>query len=232
VTTANDTLTPEQARKALATAKQEKREADGLADALAEQVRAGATDVTPKKLADARQLAEFAELRITAAERKIADAEEADRHARAEQAAAEARDIATDDDLSELAPHVQAVVDAIASLVAVAEARDSRIRRVGNSLRLLGHELASLDPTTNLVMRARYGVEGDAQKITVYDPPIKVESIRPAHLVAAAVGIGTGRTHYAELREAFEVIEFMVPRVCEQVPALAEITRPNPDASA
>ncbi|MET7711010.1 hypothetical protein [Streptomyces sp. NPDC005407] len=221
------TTSPADARTALAAAKQEKTEAQQLGGALAERVRSGDPEVTPKQLAEAKQLAEFADLRITAAQRKLAEAEEADRRARAEEVAAEARDIATDDDLNELAPHVKAVVDAVAALTAVAAARDNRIRKAGYALRHINRELSDLDPTTNLVMRTRYGIDGDPQKITVYEPYARVESVRPAHLVAAAVGMGAGSAHYAELRDAFQVIEFMVPRVREQVPAVATVRRPD-----
>ncbi|MBT2391643.1 hypothetical protein J7E87_19945 [Streptomyces sp. ISL-1] len=225
------TTSPADARTALAAAKQEKTEAQQLGGALAERVRSGDPEVTPKQLAEAKQLAEFADLRITAAQRKLAEAEEADRRARAEEVAAVARDIAGDDDPRELAACVRAVVDATAALVAVAQARDSRIRTAGRTLRRIDLELSALDASTNRAMRDRYGVEGSALAITVHEPYARVESVRPAAIVAAAVGLGAGTDHYAELREAFGVIEFMVPRVLTQMPPL-DAALNDADASA
>lgn len=227
-----DTLTPDGARTALSAAEQEKTEAEQLGRALAERVRSGDPGVTPKQLAEAKQLAEFAELRITAAQRKLAEAEEADRRARAEEVAAIARDIAGDDDPRELAACMRAVVEATAALVSVAAARAERIRKAGRTLRLIDQELSSLDASTNRAMRERYGVEGNALAITVQEPYARVESVQAGALVAAAVGLGTGREYYAELREAFGVIEFMVPRVLTQVPALEAALDDNAPATA
>ena len=222
------TTTPADARTALADAEREQREAEALADALAEKARDGDPDVTPGQLGEAKQLAEFADLRIEAARRKLADAEAADRDARARHAAAEARDIATDDDPRELAPLVQAVADAVAALTEAIAARNARISVAYKALRSVAAELDDMDGRKGL-LRALYGVEyasTPAATIIAHDPKVRVESLRTAELIATGVAIGAGHGHYAELREVFGNIEFMVGRANKLVPSLESVASP------
>ncbi|MFK0225894.1 hypothetical protein ACIQUL_09010 [Streptomyces sp. NPDC090303] len=118
------------ARTALETAQREAAEARALVDTLAERVRDGAEDITGEDIATQRQLAEFADLRVTAAERKLTAAVAADRDTRAQAAAARVRALVADDSTEALCDAARAVVAAVHVLVEAADERAAAIRDV------------------------------------------------------------------------------------------------------
>lgn len=220
-------LTPAQAREALAAAEKEKREAQGLADALAERARDGDPDVTPAKLAEARQLADFAQLRITAAERKLAAAEAADRHARADQLAAEARDLVDEDDLQALADGVRKVAEATAALYEVAITRNDRIRAVNAIARTLEGEFEQAGQPGEL--SRGHGVVRHPEGVIVGRHG-QAMLLGAAELLAAAVRLADGpQVTEGELIEAFNGPDGTLGRVLKAVPSLAEEWRHSPE---
>ncbi|WP_328846086.1 hypothetical protein [Streptomyces sp. NBC_00258] len=126
----HNTPTPDEAREALDTASREATEAAGLVESLAERVRDGDPDVTAEQLGAQRQLADLAQLRITAAERKLDAAQKADLDARARATADRIRDLVADDTAEPILDAVRAVMDAARLLVRVSEERHAAIRDV------------------------------------------------------------------------------------------------------
>ncbi|MEV4863095.1 hypothetical protein [Streptomyces ossamyceticus] len=220
--------TPQQARAALETASTEKKEAEALADALAERARDGDPDVTPAKLAEARQLADFAELRITAAERKLAAAEAADRAARAEQLATDAGQLVAEDDHGPMADAIRRAVEVIGELVDVAQARNHRIRSINYRIRDLDGEFERAGTPGELALR--YGVARHPEGLRVTGEPM-VTLLSAGELVAAAVRLSTGQDKLTEgeLSEAFNGPDATLGRVLKAVPGLAEEWRHSPE---
>ncbi|ULR50590.1 hypothetical protein [Streptomyces deccanensis] len=227
-TTSTTDLTPAQAREALAAAEKEKGEAQGLADALAERARDGDPDVTPAKLAEARQLADFAELRITAAERKLTAAEAADRAARAEQLAADARQLVTDDDHGPLAEAIRDAAAAVNALIDVAQARSNRIRSINQRIRALEGEFEQVGAPGDLALH--HGVARHPEGTIVTGQPM-VTLLSAAELVAAAVRLATGQDKLSEgeLSQAFDGPDATLGRVMKAMPSLAEEWRHSPE---
>lgn len=79
-------------------AQQEVREAEQLLTALEERVRAGDPGVKPRELRDAREVVDFARLRVEAAERRAEKQRTQARHALYEQLGADARALDLGDD--------------------------------------------------------------------------------------------------------------------------------------
>ncbi|MGG8409946.1 hypothetical protein ACM614_26935 [Streptomyces sp. 12297] len=121
-------MTPADARTALATARTEADQAREVVDALAERVRGGDQAVTAAEIADHRGLAELAELRVEAAERKLATAVAADRDARARAIGDRVRDLVDTDSTAPLIDAVKAVMGAVSALVDIASERRELIR--------------------------------------------------------------------------------------------------------
>ncbi|MCX4557954.1 hypothetical protein OHA02_17300 [Streptomyces phaeochromogenes] len=134
-------LTPDEAREALDTARTEATEAAGLVESLAERVREGDPDVTAEQLGAQRQLADLAQLRITAAERKLDAAQKADLDARARATADRIRDLVADDTAEPILDAVRAVMDAARLLVKVSDERHAAIRDVATEGVALNDEL-------------------------------------------------------------------------------------------
>ncbi|MBT2397228.1 hypothetical protein [Streptomyces sp. ISL-100] len=218
------TQTPEQAREQLAAAEAEKSEAEQLAAALAEKVRSGDESVQPKDLTAARELAEFADLRISAARRKLDAAAEQDRHQRAELVTADARALVETDDPAELVAAVRAVADAAGILARLAHTRRDRIAAMGDSLVQVETELAAagIDPGE---IRHRYGVRGGREAVILYDPLLRVRSVRPGYVLAAALALGLSSEQLSELRDAMPSALVVGEQVTEAVPALADTLR-------
>jgi hypothetical protein len=217
------TPTPEQARDALAAAEAEKTEAEQLAQALAEKVRAGDDTVTPKDLTAARELAEFADLRIAAAHRKLDAAAEQDRHQRAEQIAAEARALAEQEDADEFAVKMRAAVDALVDLYAAAGARRERILGMAERVKRIGAELEAAGIAPAHEVSKRYGVAADYDSVSCYRPrTIPCVGITPALAVAAAVGLAVGPDNGVQAAVADQVtyLSGKVDNVFAQVPAV------------
>lgn len=216
------TPTPEQARDALAAAEAEKTEAEELAAALADKVRAGDDTVTPKDLTAARELAEFADLRITAARRKLAAAEESDRHARAEQVAAEARALVDQEDAAEIAAKMRAAADALADLYAATAARRERVLHMSSRVRSVAAELEAAGVDSPREMRKRYGLAADHDSVSVYQPSqMGCVGVTPALAVAAAVGLAVPNNGaQAEVSEQMGYLSSRVETMLRQVPAV------------
>jgi hypothetical protein len=136
-----DTLVPEQAREQLETAQREATEARDLVDELAERVRDGDTDVTAEQMAGQKQLAELAELRVTAAERKLAEAVRVDLDARARATSDRIRALVDDDSTAPILDAARAVTAAVNRLLTVSAERHDTIRRVAIEGAALNEEL-------------------------------------------------------------------------------------------
>lgn len=218
---APDTLTPEQARAGIAEARAQKREAEQLAAALEEHVREGRDDITPQQLASARESARFAELRITAAERRLAAALEADLHARTVEQADKARALAAEP-TTELVDAFTTAAAAIRHLVKVAAERHDRIREVGFALRDIEGELAGAGLTG--LARAAHGVRSNINVVSIDGEPYPLTATRPAVLIAAATHAGAGLdmgADFAELGEALAAGNVIVQHALNELPQLA-----------
>lgn len=121
----------------LAEAREAKNQADHTVTSLTERVRAGATDVTPAALATARQEAEFAGLRVTAAERQVEQARVELYRRQCDDLAAEMEACATDSAdrfttlLRQAETAVRAFVDAVDARNAQLNAWRQRMHQLG-----------------------------------------------------------------------------------------------------
>ncbi|MFE0727058.1 hypothetical protein ACFW2X_02185 [Streptomyces antibioticus] len=179
--------------------------------------------ITPTALAEAEQKSVFARLRITAARRNEAAQADADRHARAQAVAADARALAEQDDPAELAAAARALADAAGTLARLADARQDRFRAMGDKLGRVAEELAlaGIDP---LQIRNLYGVRGDRDTVTVYgDPVLRVHSVRPGHILAASLAAGLTPEQLGALRDAMPSATVSGEQVANAVPALAPV---------
>ncbi|MBT2450929.1 hypothetical protein J7F03_28415 [Streptomyces sp. ISL-43] len=220
MTTIEDALTPAAAREAAAAVRQEQAEAQELVEALTERAREGDSRVTAQKLAEAQQLSDFAQLRVTAAQRKLTAAEEADRKARAQQLAGQARVIAEDADRDALVDAVRVVSEAVAALVAVALPRNEQIRGISNAIRDLDFELTQAGAQVPV---SAYGLSRSADGVSVSRPDASAVYLSAAELIAAAVRLGTGLRDVPEssVIEAFGHPDGTLGRVLKAAPALA-----------
>ncbi|MEU0832307.1 hypothetical protein [Streptomyces sp. NPDC005969] len=220
------TPTPEQARDALAAAEAEKTEAEELAAALTEKVRAGDESVQPADLSAARELADFAELRVAAARRKLSAAEDADRHARAEAVAAEARALVEQEDTDDIAAKMRAAVDALADLCATTAARRERIGHIAAKVRQVAADLdrAGLDSAHELPKRYGIAVSYD-DSVSVYKPKmLGACPVSPALALAAAVGLAVpDNGKQAEIAEQMTYLSARVEAMLNQVPAVRAV---------
>lgn len=223
-----DTLTPAGARTALSAVEQEKTEAEQLTAALAERVREGDPEVSPQQLAEARQLADFAELRITAAQRKLAAAEEADRQARARQLAEDAHRLADGDEHGVLADAIRHMAEAVNALVDLAHTRNNDIHSISNRVRDLDYEFGQAGAPGDLALR--HGVARHPEGVIVTGEPM-VARLSPAELLAAAVRLATGQSRVTEgeLIQAFSGPDGTLARVLKAMPALADEWRYSPE---
>ncbi|WP_405797228.1 hypothetical protein [Streptomyces sp. NBC_01506] len=119
-------------RDIVTTAQQEAAEARATLDSLTERVKAGDPNVTASQLSTQRELIKFAELRVTAAERKQAEAQRADLDARARAVGERARALVAEDSTDDLVAAAGDVLEATMRLVAVSAARDETIREVAS----------------------------------------------------------------------------------------------------
>ncbi|MFC1434272.1 hypothetical protein ACEZDB_26895 [Streptacidiphilus sp. N1-3] len=229
-----DALTPEQARRGILEAQAQKREAEQLAAALEERVRSGHADITPEQLASARESARFAELRITAAERRLAAAIEADLHARAAAQAARAREIAAEDTV-ELVAAFDTATQAIHDLVRIAGERCERIREVWFALRDVEEEMAAAGMPG--MAKARHGVASNVGVLHLEGEPHPITATRPAVLIAAAAyagaGLDGGHGYLAELHSELAAGQANVRRALAELPELVphwQLTRVQWDA--
>ncbi|TDT95331.1 hypothetical protein EDD99_7156 [Streptomyces sp. 846.5] len=216
-----DVLTPQQARQGIATARAEKADAEQLAAALEERVRAGQDDITPQQLASAHETARFAALRITAAERRLTAALEADLHARTAEQAERARKLAAEP-TDDLVDAFTAAADAISHLGRLAAERHDRIREVGFALRDIEGELNEAGVPG--LARVRHGVHSNVNVLHLADQPHPLTAVRPAVLVAAAAFAAAGLTMPADIGELAQELtagQAIVRRAIAELPQLA-----------
>lgn len=119
----------------VATAVQEADEADGLAAALEERVRAGDDTITPEQIAAARELGHFAQLRAEATRRKAEDAKRTARLA----ALAELRtDIDAYTETTDTDQLVDNIFDALLAYTQHFDAHNARVTQWGARMVELG----------------------------------------------------------------------------------------------
>ncbi|MGW7706328.1 hypothetical protein [Streptomyces sp. NPDC054771] len=191
-------------------------------------VENGDDTVTPAQLAEAEQKGVFARLRIKAAQKREAAQSEADRHARAEQVAADARTLAEQDDPEDLAVKMRAAVDALAALYTAADSRHARIRDMVARVDVIRTEAERAGISD---VRARYGVGrgviSDELSVAVgRTNPMTLRTVTPADAIAAAVGLGLPQDdRYAAppVVEACKYLQHRPRQVFERVPAVRAV---------
>ncbi|MEU3730298.1 hypothetical protein AB0E81_12925 [Streptomyces sp. NPDC033538] len=227
------TLTP---AEITAAAVAEAEQAEQHAAELRAAVENGDATVTPAQLSEAQQAGVFARLRIKAAEKKAAALADADRHARADVVAADARALAEQDDEADLAVKMRAAVDALAAVHTAATARHDRIRDMARRVAVIRTEAEQAgvpDP------RTRYGVgptpmAGETGLIVGKTDPIAVRSVSPADAVAAVVGLAISGDAVA-LKTATVACQHaaaQADKVCRAVPAVRAAFAQGTDRAA
>jgi hypothetical protein len=222
-------MTPAEAAAAIRTAHDEKEKAEQAAAALEERVLNGDQDVTAAQLAEAHQAVRFAELRITAAERKHAEAQQAALHETARHIAERAVSVAANDDAGDLTDAMREAVAAIGRLCTIAQQRHETITGLGGELITITDQFGG----DFRVMRERFGVAGDREQVVVYEPRTVVRTVQPAVLLAAAVRLGTNSHALAYgTGAALESPDQRVKQTFAAVPVLADAWRYSPEEYA
>ncbi|MEU8891143.1 hypothetical protein [Streptomyces sp. NPDC048442] len=224
-------MTPAAARAALDTARTEAQQARALVDALAEQVRSGDETVTAEQISTQRELADMADLRVTAAERKLTAAVDADLDARATATGDNIRALVAEDSTQPLITAVKAVMTAVQTLVQAAAAREATIREAAHEGASLNRELgwSPDDPWPS----RQYGFMAQSTE------PVNVLAVdqgravaTPAGellgiaLAAALVGQDGARTTAADLMTS---MPGAVPNRAVGVPGLVDALRLSPE---
>ncbi|MEV6752374.1 hypothetical protein [Streptomyces sp. NPDC051214] len=220
-------LTPAQAREQLDTARREATEAAALIDTLAERVREGDSEITGEQMAGQKQLAELAELRVTAAERKLAEAQRVDLDARARAVGDRARTLVADDSTEGIVDAAGDVLEAATRLLALSAARDATIREVANDAVAMNEQLGRSD--RNPWPSRDYGFMGQNF------PPVGVTAVGQGRAEAVHAGAVLGAILAAALagqseaqRRASEILGLRgesTKRVLDSVPGLAAALR-------
>lgn len=122
----------------------EAAEAHALVETLLERVRQGDEDVTPEEIDNARKLAEFAELRGEAAERKAWQAE-CDEVAAERQEAAEALKALVAETPKEITSAQQKAIKAFEALMTAVDDRYIAVFHAARRLRIANQEAAEYD---------------------------------------------------------------------------------------
>ncbi|MFJ7204270.1 hypothetical protein ACIQWR_12140 [Streptomyces sp. NPDC098789] len=222
-------MTPTEARTALDTARAEADQAHEVVEALTERVREGDEQVTAEHIAGQRQLAELAGLRVTAAERKLTAAEAADRDARAQAIAADARTLISTDDTRPVLDAVQAAVAALEHLLAVTASRTARIHEVAEQAVKVNEELKRSDPAAGPWPSSNYGFR--AQTFPAHVAVMgegTADAIRPGRMAAAvlAMALDGDRSLTGEARQVFNApFEHVIERLNADVLGLAGALR-------
>lgn len=218
--------TPTEASTALDTARSEAAQAHELIEALAERVRDGDDNVTAEQISGQRQLAELAELRVEAAERKLAAAVTADRDARAKTIAAAARQLIAEDDMRPLLDATRDAVTALRHLLAVTATRTARIHTVAKDAVAINEEFRSADSAAGPWPSSAYGFRGQS-----YPAHVAVlgegtaSAIRPGRMAASvlALALDGNRGMTGEAREVFNApLTVVIERLNAEVPGLAD----------
>lgn len=223
-----ETLTPQQAREQLDTARREAAEAATLAEQLADRVRDGDTDITAEQLGTQNQLAHLASLRIEAAERKLKAALAVDLDARARVLATHIGDLIDDDSTEEIVVAAKDTVAAITRLLGLSDNRDAAIRELADQAVLINDELGR-GPGNPWPSRTGYGFMGQnaAGQMVSLDGKGRAEAIRAgqvlgAILVVALTGRAVDREH---ARMVLDGTHEGVAHVLGAVPGLTDALR-------
>ncbi|GHH38194.1 hypothetical protein [Streptomyces candidus] len=223
-------MTPAAARAALDTARTEAEQARALVEALAEQVRSGDETVTAEQIGEQRELADLADLRVTAAERKLTSAVAADLDARASAAGDNIRALVAEDSTEPLITAVKGVMAAVEALVQAAANREATIHETAAAGVALNGELG-WSPDTPWPSD-RYGFR--AQNTS----PVSVMALRQGRAVATPAGELLGIALAAALvgqsgirQMAADLMTTMpgaVPNRADGVPGLMDALRYTP----
>ncbi|MFB7936048.1 hypothetical protein [Streptomyces sp. NPDC056049] len=217
------------ARTALETAQREAEEARALVETLAERVRDGAEDITGADIAAQRQLAELAGLRVTGAERKLAEAVKVDRDARCKRTVEAARALLAADSTAPILDAITAIRESVARLMAAVDSRNESIKAVGTQIAALDSELVASGAGDSLPLYRLYGGRGNAKHITVRDPDRGVLSADFLHVAdlasSAVVSVLTAHPESRQMGERFPMDARAVRKVSEAVPGLADAWR-------
>jgi hypothetical protein len=213
----------------LATAQAELDDARAVLATLEEQVREGG-DVTPKQLAEQRELISFAELRVEAAKRTETRFRENERAALAASAKQAAEQLIAGAGLDDIAQATRTAADAIAQLSALAQARNGQIAEIGTTLSRLDDDLATAtdaEENAGPFASRKYGVWGDRQRVVVDGVGrVPVLDVGALTMTAVVAGLGVspeGLAAQKQHADRFHGLRDQVMReLLEQYPQLAE----------
>jgi hypothetical protein len=173
-------------------AKAEHAQAAELLAALEERVRAGDPDVKPNELRDARELVEYAALRIEAARRRAEQLATDARHALYAEAGAEARALDLSDDPLIEAAFAQAL-GAVHHLYEVTDRRQaSLLALIGRAEGLVDeaskHQERGLLRSAGIHMTGLYANERDIMIVHEDDRRHRVSNVQPYRVAFAVLG--------------------------------------------
>lgn len=216
----------------------EKEAADAQHDlaALTERVRNGDQDVTPKHLAAAQQLVDFAQLRVDAAHRTAARLREDERQQLADHARQAAAHLLSNDGSAGIVAATVAAAAAIAALRKAVDDRNAKLAAVGSNIARVGASVIEEkgDVSSPSQVTRPYGVWGDTQHVTVQGVG-SASAYRAGHLAAGAllVGLGVDAASVGAWAEAKDLIAGLagqaINRIGQDVPGLADAWRLTPE---
>ncbi|MGA5371415.1 hypothetical protein ACPCSD_10090 [Streptomyces griseoincarnatus] len=210
----------------LKTAQRELDDARAVLAALEEQVRDGG-DVTPKQLADQRELIAFAELRVEAAQRTETRLREEERAALADSARQAAVQLIDGPGMDAIAAATATAVDALTSLAALVYERNERIAEVGQTLTQLDQDMRANGAAEGPWGTRRYGVWGDHSRVAVPGTGA-ADRLDAGRLTTAVVVAGLGESPQGREAQTRHMHEFngmraqMIANLVEAHPQLAE----------
>lgn len=217
----------------VADAKREATEQQQAAEALAERIRNGDQDVTAEQLAAQRQLADFAQLAVTGAERRKAALAAADRDRRATVAADAVKQLLAEDDAQPLLDAVLTARDAMKHLVQLAADRTAAVRAAAHDVVVINEEMRGAGAAGHWPID-RFGVRAS----DAYPPNVTVlgkgraTPVPPGELAAAVLLLSLG-SHPNGRHEAAQMLnglaDAMVKNLGEAVPGLADAWRATPE---
>ncbi|MFH9038973.1 hypothetical protein ACH4FA_06355 [Streptomyces sp. NPDC017966] len=215
----------------LVTAQQQLDDARATLATLQEQVRDGDASVTPEQLADQRHLIEYAQLRVTAAQRAEQEAAAAALDARARATGDRVYDLVTTDSTAPLTDAVRAVIDAVTALVQAADKREATIREVAAEATNMNGELGA-GPGNHWPTR-RYGYMAQVT------PPVSVSTIEEGTARAVPAGellgvaLAAALVDRADVRQQAAQTASAIPEAVAHsiagVPGLAAALRYTPE---
>lgn len=221
---------------AVQAAEREAADAQHDLDALTERVRNGDQDVTPKQLAAAQQVVDFAKLRIDAANRTAARLREDERQQLADHARQAATHLLSNDGSAEIVAATVAAAGAIAALRKAVDARNANLAAVGANISRVASSVIEEkgDISSPSQVTRPYGVWGDTRHVSVQGVG-SASAYRAGHLAAGAllVGLGVDAASVGAWAEAKDLIAGLagqaVNRLGLDVPGLADAWRLSPE---